>query len=206
MATSENILKCKDIVLSDKERTFVVVSAPGKRFKGDEKVTDILIERFGKLSDELGLGLRDYCVSRGEEIMARLFAKLLDFEYIDAKDFIDIDNAKVIGAFPPKPPLRGSQPKGFVMGGFYGRGKNGEVKTFERGGSDTSGAVVANCLGADLYEIFTDTYGVFDENGKTIPHMTFEQFYDMGLRKVLNGVPIKIDNTFDPDKSYTLIC
>ena len=31
-----------DIVKSEQERKFVVVSAPGKRFSGDEKVTDIL--------------------------------------------------------------------------------------------------------------------------------------------------------------------
>ncbi|MBK5252883.1 MAG: aspartate kinase [Peptostreptococcaceae bacterium] len=34
--------KTKEIVLSDKDRRYVVVSAPGKRFEGDTKITDVL--------------------------------------------------------------------------------------------------------------------------------------------------------------------
>ena len=42
MATYESIKTVKSIIESEKSRRFVVVSAPGKRFKNDEKVTDIL--------------------------------------------------------------------------------------------------------------------------------------------------------------------
>lgn len=34
--------KTKEIVMSDKERRYIVVSAPGKRFEGDTKITDVL--------------------------------------------------------------------------------------------------------------------------------------------------------------------
>lgn len=44
MATAEQVKKVCDIVLSDCERRLVVVSAPGKRFKEDIKVTDMLIK------------------------------------------------------------------------------------------------------------------------------------------------------------------
>ncbi len=43
VANAEQIRKVIDIVTRDSERRIVVVSAPGKRFKGDEKVTDMLI-------------------------------------------------------------------------------------------------------------------------------------------------------------------
>lgn len=43
VANAEQLLKVIEIVGRDPERRVVVVSAPGKRFKGDEKVTDMLI-------------------------------------------------------------------------------------------------------------------------------------------------------------------
>ncbi|MCX7747644.1 MAG: aspartate kinase [Clostridia bacterium] len=43
LANAEQIKKVCDVVLSDPERRLVVVSAPGKRYKDDIKVTDLLI-------------------------------------------------------------------------------------------------------------------------------------------------------------------
>ncbi|MCF0149907.1 MAG: aspartate kinase [Firmicutes bacterium] len=42
VADAQQFVKIKDIVFSDPERTAVVVSAPGKRFDKDNKVTDLL--------------------------------------------------------------------------------------------------------------------------------------------------------------------
>ncbi len=42
MASAESINKVADIINQDKERAYVIVSAPGKRFKEDIKVTDML--------------------------------------------------------------------------------------------------------------------------------------------------------------------
>ncbi|MDC3414446.1 aspartate kinase [Aquibacillus sp. 3ASR75-11] len=44
VASAEQLEKVANIIKADKERKIVVVSAPGKRFKEDEKVTDLLIE------------------------------------------------------------------------------------------------------------------------------------------------------------------
>lgn len=44
LASGEQVEKVFQIVMSDSERKVVVVSAPGKRFAEDEKVTDLLIE------------------------------------------------------------------------------------------------------------------------------------------------------------------
>ena len=42
VADGIQLAKIKDIVEADKERRFIVVSAPGKRFDGDSKITDLL--------------------------------------------------------------------------------------------------------------------------------------------------------------------
>ena len=44
LADAEQFKKVKEIILSDKNRRFVIPSAPGKRGDGDEKVTDLLYE------------------------------------------------------------------------------------------------------------------------------------------------------------------
>ncbi len=51
VADSAQIRKVRDILLSDKERSVVVVSAPGKRYKEDEKITDLLY-RTAELKEE----------------------------------------------------------------------------------------------------------------------------------------------------------
>lgn len=48
MSSAETIKKVADILLSDKDRRFVIVSAPGKRYKEDIKITDTLYECFDK--------------------------------------------------------------------------------------------------------------------------------------------------------------
>ena len=46
MASAESINQVADIVNTDKTRNYVIVSAPGKRFKEDIKVTDMLYSCF----------------------------------------------------------------------------------------------------------------------------------------------------------------
>ncbi|MCX8046165.1 MAG: aspartate kinase, partial [Anoxybacillus gonensis] len=43
VANAAQFQKVANIVTSDEARKFVVVSAPGKRFKDDTKMTDLLI-------------------------------------------------------------------------------------------------------------------------------------------------------------------
>ena len=51
MATPQSIRQVADIIKSDKERRFIIVSAAGKRFKEDIKVTDILYGCFYAVRD-----------------------------------------------------------------------------------------------------------------------------------------------------------
>ena len=52
LASSEQIKKVRDIILSDKDRKYIVVSAAGKRSSDDDKITDLLIETFENRNDE----------------------------------------------------------------------------------------------------------------------------------------------------------
>ena len=47
LASAEQFKKVGDIIRSDESRRYVVPSAPGKRFSGDTKVTDMLYSCYG---------------------------------------------------------------------------------------------------------------------------------------------------------------
>ena len=53
LCNAENFTKVKNIILADKARKYVVPSAPGKRFPGDEKITDLLYLCYAKNSNGL---------------------------------------------------------------------------------------------------------------------------------------------------------
>jgi len=117
VANAEQISKIIEIVTSDAKRRAVVVSAPGKRFKGDVKVTDLLIalanavwmkkafeaklqevvERYAEIQRDLGLpaevvkvieaDLRDRIQNRGTH----------DAQFMDAMKAAGEDcNARII--------------------------------------------------------------------------------------------------------------
>ena len=50
LASAEQFKKVADIVLADKDRKYVVPSAPGKRFSADTKVTDLLYKCYDEFS------------------------------------------------------------------------------------------------------------------------------------------------------------
>ncbi|MDR2091132.1 MAG: aspartate kinase [Clostridiales bacterium] len=56
MADAAAIKNVAEIIKSDKTRALTVVSAPGKRFGGDEKVTDLLYSAFGNRGDSEAFG------------------------------------------------------------------------------------------------------------------------------------------------------
>ena len=178
MADGHPMTKVKNIVLSDPDRRYVVVSAPGKRFSGDIKVTDLLYKCYSELMEhgdcklafaavrkrfegivrELGLDFdmasvldktearidsersEEFTASRGEYLAAVVMAQLLGAQFIDAEDVIFFDEN---GAFEDKKSYAAIAAategvKLAVIPGFYGRGGDGKIKTFLRGGSGIS--------------------------------------------------------------------
>mgnify|MGYP002663318480 CR=1 FL=1 len=110
-----------------------------------------------------------------------------------------------------------------MIPGFYGSGHRGEIKTFERGGSDITGSIIANGISADMYEIWTDESGVMTADPKekkdemTIDSMTYTQLLDItkngaqvyhpdAIRPVAKeDIPINIKNTNKPEETGTII-
>ncbi|AEV94477.1 aspartate kinase domain protein [Pediococcus claussenii ATCC BAA-344] len=110
-----------------------------------------------------------------------------------------------------------------VVPGFYGYNKNNEVATFSRGGSDITGAILANGFAAEYYENFTDVDSIYSANPKVIknPHpideMTYREmrelsyagfsvFHDEAIIPAIEGrVPIVVKNTNHPEAVGTSI-
>ena len=263
MANKEAIDRVKKIILGDSSRRFVVVSAPGKRFGDDIKVTDLLYDcfeekeqtgkccnnfsnirtRFEDIVSDLNLDFDitkyldeieeniinsdtpDYAASRGEYLSGLIISKVLDFEFIDAKDLIRFNGKGEFDAEYTNDLVSKnlSISKGAVIPGFYGVLPDDTIKTFTRGGSDFTGAIIARGVNADLYENWTDVDGfmVSDprivENPKIIKSLSYEELRELSFMgaSVLHpqstfplqstNIPINIKNTFAPDKPGTLI-
>lgn len=110
-----------------------------------------------------------------------------------------------------------------IITGYYGTDAAGRPLTFGRGGSDYSGAVVANALDANCCEIWTDVNGFMTADPRAVPEARTVDEMDYGEAaelayfgaKVLHprtiepvrrkGIPLLVRNTFDPDGRGTLI-
>lgn len=104
-ASAEQFRKVKDIVLSDKSRHYIVVSAPGKRASGDTKVTDLLYRLQDAVQDEKRFQETLQTIKdRYQEIIDGLglqFSLAADFDRIeqDLKAGADRDYAASRGEF-----------------------------------------------------------------------------------------------------------
>ncbi|MCL2846103.1 MAG: hypothetical protein FWE38_00250 [Firmicutes bacterium] len=222
LACAENIRLVAEIIKSDPARNIIIVSAPGKRTRADIKVTDLLLgkhielvmERFRDITDELGVDvdlafdyenrLPDYVGSRGEYLMAKIMAAYLGFKFVEIGSGVRFETNTVIP-------------------GFYVVDKNGVVKTLGRGGSDVSGAIVADKVNADVYENWTDVDGIFDRDpNRHADAMLHEKLTYDEAREIINrgarvlhprtlqfvepkNIPIHIKNTFNPTGKGTII-
>lgn len=265
LADAGQILKVRDIVLADPRRRYVVPSAPGKRNKADQKITDLLYlchehakqglpldgvfdlvaERYREIVRDLGLkldlqphldevaaGIRanakagpDFAASRGEYLNGLILAELLGYTFVDAAELIyfdargRLDEARTYQTIGER--LAGVERA--VVPGFYGQSADGKIKTFSRGGSDITGAVVARGVMARLYENWTDVSGLLMadpriiDNPRTIDVVTYQELRELAymgatvlhdeaifpVRKA--GIPVNIRNTNRPADAGTMI-
>jgi aspartate kinase len=97
LASGEQLKKVLQIVVSDPERKVVVVSAPGKRYSDDIKVTDLLIECAEKhLANEDAKIILEAIIDRYASIAKELSISLDIVETIsnDLKDLLNGDKSK----------------------------------------------------------------------------------------------------------------
>ena len=92
----------------------------------------------------------EYVASRGEYLNGLILADYLGYEFIDAAEIIvfkkngRLDENSTYEAITN----RLSKVEKAVIPGFYGASPDGKIKTFSRGGSDITGAIIAKGVGA----------------------------------------------------------
>lgn len=166
----------------------------------------------------------DYVASRGEHLTGRLLAALLGATFVDPVEGIRF--AADGSLDPVSYELLGKRLAGeglFVIPGFYGADANGEVRTFSRGGSDISGAIVARAVGASVYENWTDVSGMLRadprvvQKPRAVAQITYREirelsymgasvFHDEAMFPVRQAnIPIAIRNTNRPEDPGTRI-
>ena len=175
--------------------------------------------------DVLGGAGFDYTISRGEYLNGLLIADYLGYDFIDAADVIFFNSDGEYKSEKTRTVLRGrlSHSNKAVVPGFYGSMPNGKVKTFSRGGTDTTGAIVARAARADLYENWTDVSGFLMadprivDNPKPIKNISYRELRELAYMgaTVLHedaifpvfkaNIPINIKNTNKPNDEGTFI-
>ena len=263
VADALQIGKIKNIIENDPDIHYVVVSAPGKRFSDDSKVTDLLYlckahiehnlpyqqifqvicDRFMAVEVNLGVnvGLKaafeeirknleagasaDYIASRGEHLNAMLIAAYLGFDFVDSSRIVRFDEK---GRFMEDLTNKEIAEKlkhheRAVIPGFYGAKVDGTIKTFSRGGSDITGALVARAVGAEVYENWTDVSGFLMADPRivkdpkpisTVSYKELRELSYMGASVLhedaiyparIANIPINIRNTNEPENPGTMI-
>ncbi|NLI60906.1 MAG: aspartate kinase [Clostridiales bacterium] len=167
----------------------------------------------------------EYTASRGEYLNGIILAEFLGYEFVDPADMIFFTQAGAYDAQATKEAVREalSEVERAVIPGFYGSRPDGGIQTFSRGGSDITGAIIAQGVGADLYENWTDVSGFMMadprivNNPKPIKEITYKELRELAYMgaNVLHeesvfpvrqaGIPINIKNTNDPEAVGTLI-
>ena len=168
---------------------------------------------------------RDYIASRGEYLNAMILAKYLGFQFIDAKKCIFFNDDGHFNADKTNEVLREYLKKHeyAVIPGFYGSMPNGTIKTFSRGGSDITGAIVARAASASIYENWTDVSGFlmadpkYINNPAVIHTITYKELRELSYMGATvlhedsifpvrySKIPINIRNTNKPEDKGTFI-
>ncbi|MDR0489095.1 MAG: aspartate kinase [Propionibacteriaceae bacterium] len=215
-----------------------------ERRNGDYGPTLSAIQsRFTEIAQELGVDIdldsifaeierqlladagMDYFASRGEYLNSMIIAAHLGWTFIDAAEvicfcedgtFLSEETNMVLGEALDKVERA-------VVPGFYGATPSGVVRTFSRGGSDVTGALVARAAKVDVYENWTDVSGILMADPRIvqapqpitrISYTALRQLTYLGA-SVLHenaiypvrraGIPTNIRNTDRPDDPGTWI-
>jgi aspartate kinase len=167
----------------------------------------------------------DFIASRGEYLMARLLAMYLDWPFIDAKDIVRFTSQ---GQFSPEFTQRIAAEElakypCAVIPGFYGAIPEGDIKTFSRGGSDLTGAIIARATSSVLYENWTDVDGMMSADPRIVPDarpidkVTYRELRELSymgasvfheeavIPAKIAGTTIHIRNSLNPESTGTRV-
>ena len=186
------------------------------------------------LVQDLSLRTLDLVASYGERLSATiivqtLFQAGLNAEVVDARKLIITDNKFGAAHWLESETIQ--RVKSFfadftqiaVVTGFIASTMDGVTTTLGRGGSDLTASILAACLEAEEIQIWTDVDGIMTADPRAvhdafvIPEISYLEAMEMSHfgAKVLHppailpamdrGIPVRILNTFSPDKPGTRI-
>ena len=175
--------------------------------------------------------LKDSLLSHGERMASLLFSEVLTQQGLPADNF---DVRKVLltdsefGQAAPQ--LEGIKQRALqlmapemtktvlVTQGFIGSDEAGNTTTLGRGGSDFTAALLAEALGAQSCEIWTDVIGVYTTDAaRPLPELSFEEAAEMATfgAKVLHpatmepalrqNIKVFVGSSKEPEKGGTWI-
>ncbi len=222
------LLSCYDRSAAgeDFSREFAdIVSRYDDIINGLGLATDLSAE-YSAIKQRLSGGTtRDYIASRGEYLNALILSEYIGYDFLDAAEviFFDADGRFDASRTDRIMSERLAGAKNAVIPGFYGSMPDGSIKTFSRGGSDITGAIVARAVMADIYENWTDVSGFLMcdprivENPHPIKIITYRELRELSYMGAtvlheesifpvkLAGIPINIRNTNRPSDIGTMI-
>ena len=202
------------------------VSERYRKIVADLGLDDDLEPMLAEIHDRIASGAgADYAASRGEYLSGRVLAKLLDRPFIDPAEIIrfDADGRFLSEETQEAVSDRLAREGVGVIPGFYGARPDGSIRTFSRGGSDITGAIVARGVNASVYENWTDVSGLLMtdprivDSPRTIDALTYRELRELAYMgaTVLHdeaifpvreaGIPVHIRNTNEPDAAGTRI-
>ncbi len=208
-----------------------------------ESLFDMVVKKYTSIKEDLHLSLDleaefqkmrdiltkndtpDYLVSRGEYLTGKLLAEYLGATFVDAAKVIQFhyDGTIDMKRTGEQLQLYAKNHEKILVPGFYGAMPNGTIRVMSRGGSDITGAVLANLVNADVYENWTDVSGFMVVDPRiishpiSIPRITYAELREMSYMgaNVLHdesvypvrekNIPINIRNTNEPDHPGTMI-
>ncbi len=175
VADPDRIHAVADNVAFTKKRgndVIVVVSAMGK-------ATDNLIALANSVSTTQPGREMDMLLTTGERVTAALMTMALADRGIDAVSYTGSQvgiitdtahrKAKIVEVKGDRVRQSLSEGKVCVIAGFQGVSTDKEVTTMGRGASDLTASALAQAMGADACEIYTDVTGVFTADPRIVP-------------------------------------
>ena len=170
------------------DQVVLVVSAMGKE-------TDDLLRLASEVSSDRAGREMDMLITAGERKATALMCMALHEKGVPAESYTGSQagfitdtahtNAKILEIRPDR--LRKAIDADVVpvVGGAQGVSTDHDVTFLGRGGSDTTAVALAQALGADACELYTDVSGVFTADprlvatARRIDHVTFEEMLEM---------------------------
>lgn len=243
-AESGDWQNAKDIITSLKEKHQAIAKELGLDSESHKKLDELLIELY-TLTDgiyllrECSIKAMDKVYSIGERLSSILFTQAMknlqkekEVKLFDIRKVLKT-NSNFGKAMPDFAQIKELSSKHlidckygnvtFVSQGFIGSDENGATTTLGRGGSDYSASLIAEGLGADILQIWTDVAGIATtdpricSDAKAIREVSFQEAAELATfgAKILHPttlspakrakIPVYVGSSFNYEDGGTWI-